>query len=251
MKIQISVRHRKTALVTGGALRIGQAISLKLADLEFDIALHYHQSKEEALRTAQYIEKKGVACQLFSCNLANERQTSLLIGQVHKKFPNLSLLVNNASVFKPSTLKKGSLQQFNEEFSVNLKAPFILMREVVQKCSKGHIINLLDTNIVKNTTNHFIYLLTKKAFYELTKLAAMELAPAIRVNAIAPGLILPPANKDKDQGYLKKLAKHIPLKRKSGLIQITQAVEFLLKNDSLTGEVIFVDGGEHLWLQSA
>lgn len=240
---------RKVALVTGGAVRIGQAISLKLAELGFDIALHYHQSKEEALKTAQYIRKKGRVCELFFCDLANEHETSLLIQKTRKKFKNLSLLVNNASVFNPSIFKKISLKQLNEEFAINFKAPFILMRDFANQCPKGEIINLLDTNIAKNTTEHFTYLLTKKALHELTKLAAMELAPSIRVNAIAPGAILAPANNDKT--YLKRVTKNIPLKRMGDVTQITKTIEFLLKNDYLTGEVVFVDGGEHLWLQSA
>ncbi len=235
---------KKAALVTGGGVRIGQAISLKLAELGFDIALHYHQSKKEALRTAQYIEKKGVACELLSCDLANEHETTFLVQKARKKFPYLNLLINNASVFKPSHFKKVSLKQFNEEFAINFKAPLILMRDFANQCPKGEIINLLDTNIVKNTTDHFIYLLTKKTLVELTRLAAIELAPQIRVNAIAPGAILAPANKNKI--YLERIAKNIPLKRMGDITRITETIEFLHKNDYLTGEIIFVDGGEHL-----
>lgn len=240
---------KRAALVTGGAKRIGQAICLKLADLGFDIALHYNQSQNEALETAQYIRKKGRVCELFSCDLANQQETSLLIKAVYKTFPSLNLLVNNASVFEPSTLKKASLEAFNRELNINLKAPLVLTRDFANICGQGQIINLLDTNIAQNQTSHFIYLLTKKNLHELTKMSAVELAPQIRVNAIAPGFILPPAGKGKE-GF-KKLEKNIPLKRQGNVLHITQALEFLIKNNYLSGEVIFVDGGKSLWPQSA
>ncbi len=238
---------QKAALITGGAKRIGQAICLKLADSGYDIALHYDQSKKEALQTAQYIRKKGRDCALFRCDLANQQETSRLIKTVQKTFSDLNLLVNNASVFKPSTLKKSSLKDLDRDLSLNLKTPFILTRDFANICKQGQIINLLDTNIVQHQSSHFIYLLTKKALHELTKMAAVELGPQIRVNAIAPGFILPPAGKTDS----KKLIKNIPLKRQGNLFNISQAVEFLIKNEYLTGQVIFVDGGKSLWPQSA
>ena len=233
-----------TALITGAARRIGQAIALEVASLGYNVALHYHHSKEPAEAIAAEIRQKGVECGLFSCDLSDEDQTAQLIAKVFKKFPGLNLLVNSASIFERSKFSLQDLKLFNDHFAVNLKAPFILSSEFFRLCKKGQIINLLDTNIVKNKTSHVAYLLTKKSLSDLTKLAAVEFAPHIRVNGIAPGLILP-AKGDTAES-LDRMAQNIPLKRKGALGYITQSVRFLIENDYLTGQFIFNDGGEHL-----
>lgn len=237
-------QHRGTALVTGGARRIGQAVALELASLGFDIALHYHHSKEQAELSAVEIRQKGVRCELFPCDLSDERQTSYLISKVFQKFPDLNLLVNSASIFERSKFTIKDLKLFNDHFAVNLRAPFILSCEFFRLCKKGQIINLLDTNIVKNKTSQPAYLLTKKSLSDMTKLAALEFAPHIRVNGIAPGLILP-AKGDTAES-LDRMAQKIPLQRKGDLFTMTQSVKFLIENDYLTGQIIFNDGGEHL-----
>ena len=235
---------KKAALITGGAQRIGQGITFKLSSLGYKIALHYNRSKNEAQRTAAEIKHRGGTCQLFQCDLEDGNATQQLIERVQKSFPNLNLLINNASIFEPSGLTKESIQHLNRHFAINFFAPYILTCSFAALCKKGHIINILDTNIVKNKTAHTTYLLSKKSLYELTKLAAVSLAPHIRVNAIAPGLIFPPEGKG--GWYLQQRAKSIPLKRKGSLPAITQAVQFLIENDYLTGQTIFVAGGEHL-----
>lgn len=141
-------------------------------------------------------------------------------------------------------MKDGDLKDFDQEVAVNLRAPFILSSQFACHIREGAIINILDTNVSKNKTAHVSYLLTKKSLSELTRIAALELAPQIRVNAVAPGLILPPNSKGKD--YLDRLAKNIPLKRKGEPADIAKAVHFLLENTYITGQTIFVDGGEHL-----
>ena len=233
-----------TALVTGGARRIGRGICLKLSKLGFKIALHYNQSQSDAQRVAKEIRKKGGVCELFHCNLLEEGKACGLIEDVRDEFHHLDVLINNASIFKPSSLRTASCESFNNQFSINLKAPFILTRDFAQHNKRGHIINILDTNIVQNKTHYFVYLLTKKALYELTKLSALELAPGIRVNAIAPGLILPPFKKN--ENYLNYLTSKVPLKKRGQITQITQAIEFLLNTTYLTGQILYVDGGQHL-----
>jgi pteridine reductase len=235
---------RKTALVTGGGKRIGQAICLTLSAFGYQIALHYHHSKLEAQKTAQQIKKTGGVCELFKCDLSIEAQTTALIPKVLKRFSTINVLINNASIFKKSNLKKGSLKLFNEHFAVNCKAPYILTAAYAQRCQKGHIINIVDANVAKNKTAYCAYLLSKRGLCDLTKLAAVELAPAIRVNAVAPGLILPPAGGK--SGYLEHLARHIPMRRQGVAKHITHAICFLLENDYVTGQIIFEDGGEHL-----
>ena len=232
------------ALVTGGAKRIGKAICLSLSSMGYKIALHYHKSGTEAKRVAKTIWQKGGICELFSCDLSDEHQTIALIPSVLKKFSRLNVLINNASIFEPTTIKSSELIWLDRHFAVNFKAPYVLTAQFARKCQKGHIINILDTHIVDNKTSHANYLLSKKALGELTKLSAVELGPYIRVNGVSPGLIFPPAQAR--TGYLEKRAKNIPLKKKGDVNQITRSIEFLLNNPYLTGQIIFNDGGEHL-----
>ncbi len=235
---------KKAALVTGAAKRIGQAIALDLASQGYDIALHYHHSEIEARTTAVKIRKLKRRCELFPGNLASQSDVSSLLKNVLQEFPYLSVLMNSASVFEKSQLRTSSLEFFNKQFAVNFQTPYILSQEFAKHCRSGQIISLLDTHITDYKTSYSDYLLTKKLLAEFTKLAACEFAPGIRVNAVAPGLILPPEGKRDD--YLKRLALNIPLKRKGTPRHITQAVRFLIENDYVTGQIIFVDGGEHL-----
>ena len=234
----------KVALVTGGAKRIGRAICLKLAQLGYDIALHYNASSKEARELAQLIRQNTQHCEIFRCDLANESQISQLIKKVYAKYKRLDVLINSASLFEKSNFKNETNALFNKHFNVNFKAPFILTRDFARLATKGQIINILDANVVKNKTSHLSYLLSKKSLYELTKVAAVELAPHIRVNGIAPGFILPP--KGATENYLNRLRNKIPLQTQGSPEQIAFCVEFLLKNPYVTGQVIFNDGGEHL-----
>lgn len=237
-------KSSNAALITGGAQRIGKAIALTLAERGFDIALHYNQSKDEALAVADEIRQKGVQCELFACDLYKESQVFLLLEKAHKKFRHLNLLVNNASIFNPSGLDRKGIKALDEHWAVNFKAPFILTEEFARLCGRGQIINILDTKVFKNKTDYVGYLLSKKSLAELTKISAVAFAPDIRVNGIAPGIILPPPGKDKS--YLAKWARKIPLKRVGDVHFITQSVSFLLDNEFVTGQAICVDGGEHL-----
>lgn len=233
-----------TALVTGGSKRLGKAIVLKLAQMGYDIALHYSSSQESALQTANEVRQKGMACELFKADLSKEEELKTLISKTLDKFSNLRILVNSASIFKSAKIKETEFDLFVKHFAINLKAPFFLSKFFTAQVKQGQIINLLDTNIVQNKNSHAAYLLTKKALAEFTSMAAIEFAPQFRVNGIAPGLILPPA--DKDEAYLNNLSKKIPLQRKGDADKITAALQFLVQHDYLTGQVIFVDGGMHL-----
>lgn len=235
----------KTALVTGGTRRIGKAICLALSALGYNIALHYHRSARDAkLLAAQINEQHGGRCRIFQADLSRERDAQKLISQVLKSFKRAHVLINNASEFKPSSIKNTDDKTLRQSMMLHVHTPHHLMRQFALKCKEGQIINMLDTNITRNATKHTAYLLSKKTLAELTQMAAVELAPHIRVNAIAPGLILPPDNAP--SGHLKRLAKSIPLKKKGDVSHITKTVAFLLSNDYITGQIIYVDGGEHL-----
>ena len=233
-----------TALVTGAAKRIGRAICFHLAELGFNIAIHYNRSQAEAKKLQSELKAFNIISNIFPCDLSNEKKVSLLIKDVYKNFPDLKLLINSASIFEKSQFRSASLDSLNRHYAVNFKAPFILSQAFANICKRGQIINILDTNIVKNQTQHHTYLLTKKLLFELTKMTAVELAPRIRVNAIAPGAILPPDGKG--ENYLKARAKQSPMLTKGDVGHITSSVEFLINNPFVTGQVIYADGGAHL-----
>ena len=238
------MKRKGTILITGGAKRIGRALALALSQEGYKIALHCHLSKKEGQALCQTINKAKGHAKLFECNLGSEAQSLKLIRQVKKECPDLCALVNNASIFKRSRISSSSMKMFHDNLHINFIAPYIFTKHFAKYAKTGSIINILDTNIVSHTSTHADYLLSKKALAQLSALSAVELAPRLRVNAVAPGLILPP--KDKTQSYLTKRSKIIPLKKHGSPKHIVQAVLFLLENDFITGETIFVDGGEHL-----
>lgn len=235
---------KKAALVTGGGKRIGRAIVLALAKAGYDIALNYNSSYKEAKETAKEVKRLGQKCILFQFNFTKVVNGANLIKKAKKKLPKLCLLINNASIFKNGEFLKTSVDLFEKHFNTNFKVPFFLSQDFAKFCKKGQIINMLDTNIVRKQSKYFAYTLSKKMLYEFTKMAAVELAPNIRVNAIAPGPILPPPGKNEE--YLKLAGEKVPLKRKGEIKNILQALIFFLENDYITGQCIFVDGGKNL-----
>lgn len=238
---------RPTALVTGGATRLGFAFAHALADAGFNIALHYHSSENDALKAAKEIEGLGVSCATFKFDLATE-QPELLIEQVCEKLPSLQILVNNASSYEAGSISKTNLAMLQKQFSTNFFAPFLLTKafadQCSQRCTKGSVVNILDNKIAFQQYNYAAYLLSKKTLGEFTQLAAMEFAPDIRVNAIAPGVILPGENRTDD--YIKWRISGIPLDKQGKTNQLIKALHYLLDNDFVTGQVLMVDGGESL-----
>ncbi len=235
---------RGTALITGGAQRIGREIALALAEDGFDIALHYQTSQPQAEATAQSIREKIVECYLFQTDLSRQQEVLALMPAVRQKTKNLNILINNASLYEPSSLLDTNLALFHRLLDVNVQAPFLLSREFARWCKGGLIINLLDCHIAHHRSDHAMYLFTKKILATFTQMSAREWGPAVRVNGIAPGLILPPEGEDED--YLDKKAAFIPLQKRGGPTQICQAVKYLVDNDFVTGQILFVDGGEAL-----
>ncbi len=237
-------KSKGTVLITGAAKRLGRYLALDLAQQGYAIALHYHQSKPEAMSLARTIFKMGVRCELFACDLADEDQTLRLTAEVFQAFPNLNVLINSASVFIPNRFGARDLGLFKMHWDINFKAPYILSCEFSRLVKKGQVINFIDTNAVKYKTGYADYLMTKKALMEFTKMAAVQWGPAIRVNGIAPGMILAPVNNQPDDR--RQRARQIPLQRTGAPHNILQSLKFLLDNDYLTGQIIANDGGEGL-----
>lgn len=235
---------KNAALITGSARKIGKEIAVFLARAGYDIAIHYNKSVQEAREVSEVLKNYGINTNIYCADLNEEESVLKLIKDVQRGFPHLNLLVNSASIFVESSLKETDEKLFNSTMNINFKAPFILSREFAKYCKVGQIINILDTRISKNNTSHFIYTISKKTLAEFTKLASVELAPNIRVNGIAPGLILPPPGKDED--YLDTRAQSLPLKKKGNVEDVLGAIDFFLKNNFVTGQFLYVDGGENL-----
>lgn len=237
---------KQTALITGASKRIGKAIALYLAENGWNIAVHYNSSYPEAeeLVTLLAIKYNSQIFRAFRADLKKPEEVESLVPSVLQAFGGIDLLINNASVFEPAYLKETSAAFFEHQIAVNLRAPFLLMRDYANLCHNGNIINFVDTRITSSKSDFAVYSLSKKALWELTRMAALEFAPAIRVNAIAPGVTLAPEGKG--EKYLTELAEKTPMKKPGGVEPVIRSLNFILENDHLTGQLIFADGGENL-----
>jgi NAD(P)-dependent dehydrogenase (short-subunit alcohol dehydrogenase family) len=231
-----------TALVTGATRRIGKEIALSLGRAGFNIALHHNESSPDDLTAEIESLEAGVKCLAFRCDFSDPKEVGGLIEAVTMSFPDLEVLVNNASIFLPSTINETTEELFDSHFNINFKAPFFLSKAFAEKVESGNIINILDTKVNGDNSPHAAYLLTKKVLADFTRMAAKEFAPGIRVNAVSPGLILPQYGKD--QTYFDKLTQKIPLKRRGFPTDIARAVAFFIESDFITGETVTIDGGE-------
>lgn len=235
-----------TALITGASKRIGKSIAEHLAGKGWNVIIHFNRSAEDAVIQVQQLNEKYPEQQFSSVmtDLANSQEVQSLIPGIVSQTGPFQLLVNNASVFDKAYLKHTSEDLYDAQMSVNLKAPFLLIRDFANLCKKGNIINFVDTRVTSNKSKFAAYSLSKKALWELTKMAALELAPEIRVNAIAPGVTLAPVDEGED--YLRKLAQEIPMKQPGGVDPILKSIDYILENEHLTGQLLFADGGENL-----
>ncbi len=235
----------KTALITGASKRIGKALAIALAEEGVNIVAHDRSSLEpETVKVCGEVAGCGSKSWHLSADLEKPEEYESLIARAIKAAGSLDFLVNNASLFLPSTLMDVGFSDVVRHAHVNAWAPFVLSREFARLARKGKIVNLLDTNIIGYDRTHLGYILSKKMLASLTQICALEFAPGISVNGIAPGLILPPNGKD--EAYLQKLAKTVPLDRHGSPRDITDAALYLLKSDFVTGQIIYVDGGRNL-----
>lgn len=235
----------QVALITGAARRIGRAITLALADEGADIVVHYNTSADEATVLARELERRGVRAWTVQADFGDPGQYETLIGRALEAAGSLDILVNSASIFPAETMADLTLAGLTANVQVNAWVPFVLGRDLARLVRRGRIVNLLDSRLEGYDWNHVGYILSKHVFAVLTEMMALEYAPHITVNGVGPGLILPPPGRP--ESYIDRMAPTVPLKRHGGPEDVAQAVLYLLKADFVTGQVINVDGGRHLW----
>ena len=238
---------REAVIITGGAKRLGSEIAMCFASKEYDIALHYNTSHDDALNLQSKIRALGVTCELFRHDLRDVSGIPKLMKEIKEKFPNATTLINNASVFGRGKFLETSEELFDAQFAINFKAPFFLTQEfakIFASNSGANIINMLDTNITKNGGSHFAYLISKKTLAEFTKMAARDLGAKARVNGVCIGGVLPAD--EADAVYIAKLKNTNPLQQNPSAKQVAEAVYYLSKNNALTGQFLFIDGGQNL-----
>ena len=234
----------QTALVTGAARRIGEAIATALAEPQVNIVIHYRDSEWRAQALRQSLTAREVQAFCVKADFAKPEETDSLIERARAEAGPIHILVNNASEFHPEPLDAMTHTSLIHNVTVNSWAPFALTRAFARQANNGRVVNFIDAQVAGSDLTHASYILSKHLLATLTAMTALQYAPGITVNAVAPGLILPPEGRD--ESYLAGLSRSLPLKRHGGLQDIVRAVLFLLESDFVTGEVISVDGGRHL-----
>ena len=239
----------KTVFITGAAKRIGKEIALSFKELGWNIIIHYNSSEEDALNLSKEINNTNKNSAItVQGNLDVQEDVNGIIKEVLNAFPSVDLLINNASTFYPTPIDDISEEHWKKLVGSNLKGPLFLIQGLKQKLkeSKGSIINITDTNLSKGVANYSIYSAAKAGLESITKGLARELAPEIKVNAIAPGAMLEPPDVTWTEEQKSKVIESIPLKRMGSEKDIAEAVKFLAQSQYITGQIIKVDGGRSL-----
>lgn len=242
-------------LVTGGAKRIGAFLNGEFAKSGKNIVLHYNHSETAAIALKTQLESLNIKVVLWQANLDDpatiEQRFEALLAQV----PHIELLINSASIFGQGSLLESSLAQIQSNLNIHLTSPWLLIQALVKQNKPCQIINISDANLSHLYTNKSAYFISKKAQETLTELAAIECAPNVRVNAIAPGFVLDamePTSIAESKQDSSQIATQVEskdmnlLQRKVPLADLYSAIEFLAKNNSITGQTLQIDGGSHL-----
>ena len=243
----------KTALITGAAKRIGRHLALSLAERGWDIAVHYNSSEADAAEVADEIRKCGRNAAILRADLSRENEVAGLIARAADALGPLTCLVNNASVFEYDSIDSATRSGWDTHLETNLRAPFVLTQEFAKALpadAGGVVVNLIDQR-VWNLTPHFVtYTISKAALWTLTQTLALALAPRIRVNAIGPGPTL--ANTRQTPEQFARQCAAMPLRHGASPQDIADALHYILDAKSMTGQMIALDGGQHLaWCQPA
>ncbi|MBI4219790.1 MAG: SDR family oxidoreductase [Chloroflexi bacterium] len=234
----------RVALVTGAGRRVGKAVALALGQAGATVAVHYNMSRGGAEDTVRTIGSAGGRARAIGADLAIDRSLASLVPDVVREFGSLDILVNSASIFRDIRLFDTTEAEWDENFRVNVRAPFVLSREMARALNgrPGKIVNLNDWKNAR--PKRFAYGVSKAALSGLTRSLALALAPSIQVNEVALGAILLPPGAE--AAYQKVLASRAPAKRMGTPEEVADAVLWLIGNDYVTGETVRVDGGQHL-----
>jgi NAD(P)-dependent dehydrogenase (short-subunit alcohol dehydrogenase family) len=243
------MKNKNTALITGASQRIGKEMAICLAKKGYDLVIHYNNSKEQALKLIAELKKNyNIDGATIDGDLSDKSSAQKIADFMFKNFPNWNLLINNSSIFHKSNFLDNLDDEFEKNLAIHLTSPLYLSHYfaknvIAKKIKNAQIINMLDKNIARIDTINFYYLLSKKFLAEFTKMLALEVAPYIRVNGIAPGYI---SEINADENYVEKISKLIPLQKIGDTKNIVQALEFLLDNDFINGQILSIDGGASL-----
>ncbi len=233
------------ALVTGAAHRVGREIAAALVRAGYTVGLHYHRSEQAAQQTAQELRELGGTVFTVQADLTDGAQIDRMFEQVDTWGCPLRVLVNSAAVMPAGDLRTLSEAEWDAALALNLRAPWLCARAAARRMSTGGvIINITDSGARKAWTGYPAYTISKAGLETLTRLLAKTLAPQVRVNAVAPGLILP--SPEVSPEHWQKLVERLPLKRAGSPAAVAKAVLFLVENDYITGETLVVDGGYQL-----
>ena len=233
-------------IITGGATRIGAAIANKLSGPGVEIVIHYNKSKLNAEKLKKKLSKNLTKVYLIKGDLSKETDLKKIVKFCKIKLKYFDCLINNASLFENDKLENFTTDSWGKHLRTNLRAPALLSKEFAKnvKGENNNIINIIDQRVFKLTPFFFSYTISKTGLYTMTKTSAISLAPKIRVNGIAPGPTL--KNKRQSEKHFKKQYLATPLKRQVNVSEICNAVDFFIKNRSITGQVLAVDSGQNL-----
>ena len=233
-------------IITGAATRMGAAIAKKLSGPNIEIVIHYNKSKSKAESLKKDLNKSGTKIYLVKADLTKENEIEKMLKFSKTKLKYFDCLINNASLFENDKLENFTSKSWEKHISTNLKAPALLSKEFSKNIigKNNNIINIIDQRVFKLTPYFFSYTLSKTGLYTLTKTSAMSLSPNIRVNGIAPGPTI--KNKRQSENHFKSQYLATPLKQQVDVSEICNAVDFFIKNSSITGQVLAIDSGQSL-----
>ena len=237
----------RVAVVTGGARRVGRALALGLAAAGADVFVHYNRSAEPALEVKDEVERLGRRAAVGAIDLSRPEEVPQLIDRAAAELGAVSILVNSASGFGVDTMQDVTLDDWRRSHDLTLASPVFLTQAFANALPEhldGAVVNVTDVRTLTPYRKHFSYIVAKGGLDAFTRAAALGLAPQIRVNAVALGVILPPPGEDKD--YVESLAAELPLQRVGGTEPVVEAALSLIRNDFVTGEIVRIDGGSHL-----
>jgi NAD(P)-dependent dehydrogenase (short-subunit alcohol dehydrogenase family) len=233
-------------IITGGATRIGAAIAKKLSGPRVEIVIHYNKSRAKAEKLKKELSKNQTKIYLIKGDLSKETDLNKIVKFCKKKLKYFDCLINNASLFENDKLENFTSDSWDRHLRTNLRTPALLSKEFAKntKGKNNNIINIIDQRVFKLTPFFFSYTISKTGLYTLTKTTAMSLSPNIRVNGIAPGPTL--KNQRQNEKHFKKQYLATPLKKQVSVDEICNAVDFFIKNSSITGQIIAIDSGQSL-----